>query len=281
MIEVIRHADARAFLARAESWLAESEMENGVALFSARQARADDSRYPPPVYWATIEDEGRIIGCSYCTPPYRLGVTAVPEAAIGPLLASVASVYASLSGVSGPEPTASQLAAAWAARGGWQTAVAVSQRLYAFRPEPGGDSPAAAEPPGALRLAAASDAALARSWGAAFLAETGLHHVDVGVFDQFIRAAQLYFWVDTEPRCMAAVIRNTTRGAAIGVLYTPGNARRRDFARAALTALTRSLRERGTPDCYLYADPGNGAAAAVAQSVGYRAVHEAVDIDFR
>ena len=33
-------------------------MQNGMALTSARFARADEWRYEKPVYWATIEDDG-------------------------------------------------------------------------------------------------------------------------------------------------------------------------------------------------------------------------------
>jgi GNAT superfamily N-acetyltransferase len=281
MIEVLRHLDARSFLTRAEAWLGELEIEHGVALGSARQARIDDSRYQKPVYWATIEDAGNIVGCAYRTPPYRLGITAVSEAAIEPLVANVSTVYGTLSGVSGPEPTASQFAAAWAARHGITARVVISQRLYAFAPAAVPSATPAGAPAGALRLASANDAALVASWSAAFLAETGLRHVDASVFDQFMKAGQLHLWADPEPRCMAATIRHTASGAVIGVLYTPGNWRRRDFARATLSALTRHLQQRGAGKCYLYADPGNHGAAAVADRVGYRPVHDAVDIDFR
>ena len=85
-MQVVRHADARAFLERAERWLEASEMENGMALTSARNARVDESRYPKPVYWATVEDGGRIVGCAFRTPPYRLGVTAFNNTAIAAVI---------------------------------------------------------------------------------------------------------------------------------------------------------------------------------------------------
>ena len=53
MLTVNRHADARAFLTRAESWLATREIEHAGVLQSAQQARAHDSRYERPMYWAT------------------------------------------------------------------------------------------------------------------------------------------------------------------------------------------------------------------------------------
>ncbi len=133
MLRVCRHADARDFLTRAESWLAGSEIEHAVALASARNARANDSHYERPIYWATIEDESQIVGCAFRTPPYRLGVSALPAAAIPVLVADVAALYPTLSGVAGTEPAASQFAGAWTKGHGGSWKVQASQRLFALR----------------------------------------------------------------------------------------------------------------------------------------------------
>ena len=60
MLTLNRHSDARAFLAHAEPWLMTREIEHGVVLQSARQARANDAQYERPMYWATIEDGGQL-----------------------------------------------------------------------------------------------------------------------------------------------------------------------------------------------------------------------------
>ena len=57
MLRVCRHADARDFLTRAESWLAGSEIEHAVALASARNARANNSHYERP---STGRRRGRV-----------------------------------------------------------------------------------------------------------------------------------------------------------------------------------------------------------------------------
>ena len=114
MLELHRHLDARAFLTRAEPWLLTREIEHGVLLQSARQARADDSRYERPIYWATIEDAGQIVGCAYRTPPFKVGVTLLPDAAIAPLVADLDATYPKpIGGFSGPDPTVSTLATTW------------------------------------------------------------------------------------------------------------------------------------------------------------------------
>ncbi len=276
-MRVLRHVDARAFLERAEHWLLEAELENAVALTSARQAKHDDSRYQKPVYWATIEEDGQIVGYAYRTPPYRLGVSALPEPAIAQLLADVGSVYPTLSGVSGPEPTASQFATAWTLPRRLTTVTILRQRLYSLA----ASLTAPENPEGHLRLATPADAALARRWGAAFLAETGLAQVDVKLFGQLIQARQLYFWDDDEPRCMAGPIRQMANGAVIGILYTPGESRRRGYAKTTLAALAATLREGGLHHCYLYADPTNTGADVAARSIGFEPVLDSADIDFR
>ncbi len=277
MLQVVRHAHARAFLERAEAWLLESEMENAIALGSARQARQDDSGYQKPTYWATIEDDGHIVGYAFRTPPFRLGLTELPEEALAKLAADVAEVYATLSGVSGPERTAARFAAAWTQPRGLAADVNLSQRLYALSGPP---IRPLRPPNGHLRLATPRDAWTARGWGAAFLAETQLRHVDIGIFGQLIEAQQLYIWDDGRARCMAAPIRRVAHGAAIGVLYTPRDARGRGYARATLAAVADALRERGLRDCFLYADPANTAAETVAGSVGFVLVRDFLDIDF-
>ena len=114
MLELHRHSDARAFLMRAEPWLLTREIEHGGVLQSARQARADDRGYERPIYWATIEDAGQLVGCAYRTPPFKVGVTLLPDAAIAPLVADLAATYpGSIGGFSGPDPTVTTLANAW------------------------------------------------------------------------------------------------------------------------------------------------------------------------
>ena len=65
---------------------------------------------------------GELIGCAYRTPPFKVGVTVLPEAAIAPLVADLAATYpGAIAGFSGPDPTVSNVATAWvgsaAARG--------------------------------------------------------------------------------------------------------------------------------------------------------------------
>lgn len=275
--QVCRHSTAGAFLARAESWLLDTEMENAFALESARHARRDDSHYERPVFWATIEDDAQIIGCAFRTPPYRVGVTALPETAIEPLVASLREFYRTLSGVAGPETTASSLASAWAERHGGTWTVLSRQRLLSVDSSM---TPSDSPPHGSLRLALPEDIGVAQSWGNEAARDSGLGGLDGAYCARLLRARQLYFWADGgTPRCMLGVLRNTPQSAAAGIVYTPAALRNRGYATVAIAAWSRGILHDGKR-CFLYTDPANAALGAIAQKLGCRTVQNTVDIDF-
>jgi RimJ/RimL family protein N-acetyltransferase len=277
MLTVRRHPDVRSFLARAEPWLLEAEIERAGPLQSARQARVDDSRYQKPTYWATIEDGDKIIGCAYRTPPYRVGVTALPQAAFAPLVLDLEAVYRErVSGFSGVDPAASALADIWIARHGGSSSIVSRQFLFSL-----GAAEAAAGPAGALRAATQRDATLAKQWGDAAAAESRIALLDGNLCVRLIGMGQLHVFEDGAPRCLVGVSHSTPRAAALAIVYTPPAERRKGYALRAVAALREQLAERGVPKRYFFVDPGNRPAQAIAQRLGSELVHASVDIDFR
>jgi len=272
-----RHDDARAFLERAEDWLQAREIEHAVVLQSARQARANDGHYERPIYWATFEDGGQLVGCAYRTPPFKVGVTALPQTAIAPLVADLAATYAGpIGGFSGPEPTVRALADAWVQARGGSWSVNTRGRLLAFSP---GARPTQASKSGVLRLAGPGDAALAQGWGAAASIDSGIAALDGSLCTHLLRAKMLYFWVDDEPRCMIGLLRETRHSVAVGIVYTPAAFRGQGYGSAALAALNRLLDERGVANRYLWIDPSSDAAQALAAKLGCRFVYDSLDVD--
>jgi RimJ/RimL family protein N-acetyltransferase len=275
MLLLYRHADARAFLERTEPWLERSEIERGVALQSARQARANDAHYERPMYWATLEDGGEIVGCAYRTPPYKVGITALPSAAVPLIVDDLAATYPGpIGGFSGPDPAVSELATAWVQRRGGAWTLNTAGRLLAFAAVT-----ERAPAQGVLRLAGQADAALAQSWGAAASLDSGIAALDGRLCAQLIAAKLLYFWEDTQPRCMIGLLRETRASAAVGIVYTPAAFRGLGHATAALAALCELLDERGVKNRYLWIDRRSDAAQALASKLGCRLVHDSLDID--
>ena len=271
-----RHDDARAFLERAEDWLRTREIEHAVVLQSARQARASDTHYERPIYWATIEDYGRLVGCAYRTPPFKVGVTALPEAAIAPLVADLAATYLGpIGGFSGPEPTVTALADAWVRKRGGSWAVSTRGRLLRFATA-AGSRPSKT---GVLRLAGPGDAALAQGWGAAASIDSGIAALDGALCTQLLRAKMLYFWGDDQPRCMIGLLRETRHSVAVGIVYTPAAFRGEGYGTAALDALNRLLDERGIEHRYLWIEPKSDGAQALAAKLGCEFVYDSLDVD--
>jgi hypothetical protein len=244
-------------------------------LQSARRARADDSKFERPTYWATVEDADGIVGCAFRTPPYLVGITALPETAIGPLVANLETVYASLPGVAGTEPAASAFASAWTAVHGGSWRVQSRQRLYLHRAlvpqDPG--------PRGALRLANAADLERARAWGNEFARESRVP-LDGRFCTELVRHGQLYFWDNGEPCCMLGILRETPDSGAIGVIYTPPPLRERGYAAASIAALSQLWLDRGVMNSYVCGDPANIAGDAICLRLGYEIVQDSADIHF-
>jgi hypothetical protein len=275
MLELHRHPDARAFLQRAEHWLQQHEIENGVVLQTARQARAAAAHYESALYWATFEDAGQLLGCAYRTPPYKVGVTRLPDAAIAPLVVDLAATYPGpIGGFSGPDPTVSMLASAWVERRGGSWSINTRGRLMSFSSGTAGDGKK-----GVLRLAGVTDMALAQSWGAAASIDSGIAALDGNMCTQLLRAKLLYFWADEEPRCMIGLLRETRDSAAVGIVYTPAAFRGLGYATAAIDSLNRLLDERGVSNRFLWIDPASDAAQALAAKLGCRFVYDSLDID--
>lgn len=275
MLTLHRHPDARAFLERAEPWLEKSEIEHAGALQSARQARANDRHYERPIYWATFEEDGAVVGCAYRTPPYKVGVTSLPADAIALLVTDLAATYPGpIAGFSGSAPTVRALGDAWTLRRGGSWSVNTQGHLLSL-----GTVPAHERGAGVLRLAAAGDAALAQGWGAAASIDSGIAALDGKFCAQLIGARMLYLWSDDQPRCMVGLIRETSDSAAVGIVYTPAAFRGRGYATAALAALSTLLDERGIVHRYLWIAPHNDAAQALARKLGCRLVYDSLDID--
>ena len=275
MLTTHHHDSARTFLARAESWLLERQIECATALQSARNASGNDALYERPTYWATVEDEGSVVGCCYRTPPYHVGVTALPEDSITTLIADLAATYDKVSGFSGPEGTATVFAKVWTALRGGSWRVTGRQRLLALPTE----DPPARPIPGVLRLAGRTDIALAQGWGAALSLDSRGTPFDGDFCAKLAAAKRLYFWVDDQPRCMVGVLRESPRFAAVGLVYTPATYRGKGYATSALTALQRLFVERGLERSYLYVDPANDAGKALGERLGGTLVHDEVDIE--
>ncbi len=270
-----RHPDATAFLARAEPWLLRAEAENNLVLAIARGLTASLGAYELPLYLATVEADGEVVGCAWRTPPFKLGLTHMPEAALPLLVADLADVYPSLPAVLGPEPEAETFARLWAELWGVSTRPGMHQRIYRLDEV----QPLADVPPGRLRPA--TDADLLTEWIAAFRAEADATGPGAREWaEKRIRNGTVYLWQDTQPVTMVGVAGRTPNGARVGPVYTPPEQRRRGYGTAATAALSRQMLDDGARFCFLYTDLANPTSNGIYRRIGYRPVIDVVDWTF-
>ena len=276
-VTVRRYVDADVFLRRAEAWLLRDEAEHNLILGIAAQLRASAIELTQPMYLATIEDNGDIVGCAFRTPPFKLGITRLPEHAARPLVESVAAAYDSIPAVLGPEAAVRAFAEAWCARTGVASSVNMRQRIYQLARV----VPPSAPAPGELRLATMSELPLIRDWIAAFTDEAN-HGVPVlrDPAPKVQRGAYYVWWLDGVPRAMVGVAARTPNGARIGPVYTPPSERGRGFASVAVAQVSQLQLDDGCAFCFLYTDLANPTSNSIYQRVGYEPVCDVLDCGF-
>lgn len=273
-ISIRRYSDAAAFLKRAAAWLLRSEAENNLLLGIAQRLVQAPASFDTPVYLATVEDAGEVVGCAFRTPPFKLGLTEMPASALPALVEDVAHVYGSLPAVLGPNQLAAAFAARWSQRTGSPARAGMQHRIYQLdrvaRPP--------APPPGLLRPAEARDAALITSWLETFRVESGVSmKVPRTVYHELVERRALFLWDHDGPRCMAGWTAESPNGVRIGYVYTPVDMRGRGYASVCTADVSQRALDAGRRYCFLYTDLANPTSNTIYARIGYRPVADVMD----
>jgi GNAT superfamily N-acetyltransferase len=277
--QVRRFSTATSFLERARPWLLRAEAEHNLILGIARELESGNHGYEEPILLATVEGPDGVAGCAFRTPPFKLGLTRVPDAAIPPLADEAAALYSSLPAVMGPASAARPFAEAWSDRLGVGFDVGMRMRIFQLDRVVPPTKPA----PGRMRQATAEDLELEVEWIQAFTAEAGQYGGEPEpLARRLVKEGRLFFWdgQDDGPVSMAAGMAETPNGIRVGFVYTPPEARRRGYASACVAALSQHYLDLGRRFCFLYTDLANPASNAIYQRMGYRPVCDVEDYNF-
>ena len=274
-MRIERFTDVNSFLARASRWLMRREAENNVLLGIAQQLQQGVNPYEDPIYLATVEDVGQVVGCAYRTPPWKVGLTRIPVSGLPPLVRDLGQAYPSIPAVLGPERQAIEFAQLWTELYGGSWAVGMRQRIHVLD--------RAVELPcpvtGSLRLAQQSDGELVREWADGFARDTrAVAHSPHDLAQRLIDSRSLYLWEDVEPRAMAAAVGQTAQGVRVGYVYTPPEFRSRGYATSIVARLSQQLMDNGRAFCCLYTDLANETSNAIYARIGYRPECDVVDV---
>jgi predicted GNAT family acetyltransferase len=275
-------ADLAEFLAAVGDFLRSRLVENTLLITVADTLRARGTTAYGPTgarFGRWLPAGGEVAGAFVWTPPYPLLLTAVPDAAIAPLVESLVTLETSLSGVNAREDVAGAFAAAWQRRTDATADVHQRERLYRL----GELAPPRVGPPGAARVATPPDRELLTAWQTAFLAEAGgIIPGDVAsVIDDRISFGGITLWeVDGTPVSMAGLTRSVAGMVRIAPVYTPLPHRRRGYAAAVTATISQAALDAGAAEVLLFADLANPTSKGLYQRLGYKAVEDRVVLSF-
>ncbi len=273
-MQVIR-SDAEGFLRSAGDFLAAREAEHNLLLGLTGRLLGNAHAYgDEDPYFAVVEDGGRVVTAALRTPPHNLVLAETDDPAGYAALADDAhTVFADLSGVSGPASAVGAFVSAWSALTGDGARLSMSQRIYEA-------TEVIAPPPaaGRMRDVVEADRELVLDWLRAFMREVipEDHPEDAAGFlerNAADPAGRIVLWEDDgEPVSMAACGSSTPRGIRIGPVYTPLELRGRGYASAVTAGLTGELLSGGRGFCFLYTDLANPTSNSIYARIGYRPV---------
>ncbi len=252
---------------------AEHNLILGIAEGLRRRGSPEGEARP---FFAVVEADARVVGCAFRTPPHKLGVTRMPEAAALRLVETIAARFDALPAVFGPKHVAEAFARAWSERTGAGWALGMDQRIYrldqALPPE---------GVPGRMRAATRKDLRTVADLANGFAADTGLEfETSEKERAGWVKEGCVFLWEDGEPVSMAVAKGATRHGIRVGYVYTPPERRGRGYASALVARLSQRMLNEGFRFCVLYTDLSNPTSNAIYARVGYRPISDVVEVRF-
>lgn len=216
---------------------------------------------------ALLQEAGRPVVASALPPGYA---TAAADRAPGVLPA-----------VNGPVPEVEAFAAAYTARTGLRSEVAMRMRLFrlvTLTPPAG--------VPGCARVAGMRDVDLIARWQTDFIAEA-VRALDPpsdprpGIVESIERGAGHLLWeIDGRPVAYATARRPMGPMSRVGPVYTPPELRGHGYGSAVTAAASAWAREAGAREVVLFTDLSNPVSNAIYPRIGYRPVLDALELRF-
>jgi GNAT superfamily N-acetyltransferase len=234
----------------------------------------------PPVL-LSVHCAGVLAGAAVCMPPYDLIVSGLPVECAGAAVEALARTHRGLPGTAGPRSEAEGFAHRWSACTGTSTRERMAQRVFAL---------AQLTPPrgvrGAARRAGAADLELLAQWRGEFAGEATGGLRGPGTARQQARGslaagtAALLWEIAGQPVAWASATAPVAGVSRIGPVYTPPQYRGHGYGSAVTAAAAGWARQAGAKHVVLCTDLANPVSNAIYPRIGFRPVHDAVEIAF-
>lgn len=272
-ISTFQHVDR--FLAKAQRYLEQDEVVNGLILGVSLRLAAHPGRFRRRPYLAVVEGVEGIEAVATMTPPYGILLASHHEGVKDALDLIAENLIAGgwpVPDVNGPKPISEKFALVWARKTGVSYTLGMAERLYRLQQVTGPNSAS-----GQMRPATEEDIDLVVGWLLAFQREA----LPTELFDgpraqqvarNRVEEGSLFLWEDGQPVSMAASTRPTRNGIAVSMVYTPPEFRRRGYATASVAQLSRLLLHSGYQFCTLFTDLTNPTSNSIYMKIGYEPV---------
>lgn len=276
-----QYAEAADFLDVMLPVLEKDEAAHNLMLGLAHQLL--DSRYIQnfiPLY-ATLEEGGKTLLAALQTPPKRLvlyGAESAGDEAVDAMASRLLSHNPMLPGVIGPSAVTAAFGKRWTSLKGCRGVVSMRQRVYKLQ-----RVRHRSNAPGRLRLASVEELGLMSRWIVRFMESIG----EPVTYEEAVKRAKsriarrdLFIWENERIVSTATKTRPTRSGIVISGVYTPPPLRRKGYATACVSGLSRALLESGYRFCSLFADLANPHSNRIYQKIGYEPVCDYIAVDF-
>ncbi|HKE39697.1 MAG TPA: GNAT family N-acetyltransferase [Casimicrobiaceae bacterium] len=270
------HQEAASFLAAAAALLRSAEAENSIiatpAMRMVEAPRDDDA----DCYFATVSEAGSAIAAALDNADGGLLLTAGPDAAMALFAADLSRREQSPRHLVGPLRACEAFARAWLERTGRG-----HRQRYHLRHFELSDAPTDHAAAGRMRKPLASEHELIVEWQNAFIVEVGLPDDAARMRHKtMLRLERSLFRVwDDDGVVSYAGYGEGGETARIAPVYTPAPFRRRGYASALVSGLSRELFERGKRAIFLTTDVANPTSNRIYQKIGFRPVADHVHFD--
>jgi ribosomal protein S18 acetylase RimI-like enzyme len=268
------------FRAAIFSFLRRHEAENCLFLGVLDTLIDEPSRYPIAFLGLAHDSEGQVVGGSWMTPPFPLGLSTMPDAAIDLIVEEASRFDPPPTSVIGPRETADKFCERWVKERPVRVNFTMRQGIYQLRTVVA--QPAAR---GAMRVATDVDQSLLENWNRAFaidckLPEREIHSAKAAA-ERAIQRGNRWLWEDDgQVVSMAGYDGATPTGIRIGWVYTPPGFRGRGYASTLVAALSQKLLDGGREFCFLFTDLSNPTSNGIYRRIGYEQVSEFVNYRF-
>ncbi len=267
MVSEIFERDPGAFYDMALPYLIKAEAENTLIIGIASRLASRGADSPESFFWI-IRDGDQICGAAMWTPPHDLVLShPFSSAALSTLSECLLQMRPPLPGVLGPACAASRFVEEWVKHANVTADLWRRERIYSLQQ---------VEPlsltSGRMIRAEEKHVSGLTPWVDDFMREVGEKDEPLAVLRNAIAGGRLFLWWDGRPVSMAASARPTLNGICVNLVYTPPEKRRRGYATAVVSTLSRTLLRQGRSFCALYTDLSNPTSNSIYQRIGYQPI---------